>query len=133
MAAVAFPRVKATSRSYNPGSYPQTVFEAQNGATTVVRFGNRRVNAELDVSFANITDAEAALILKNYEAVNADWDWVTFTPQDATVGADNSLQSYLQETGGSALRWRYTEPPSVQSIFPGISTVSCRFRAFLDG
>ena len=133
MAARAFPNIKPSSRSYNPGRYPQTVFEAQNGATTVVRFGNRRVDAELSLGFDNITDDNATAILKNYESVNADWDHVTFTGNSGSVGASSSLQAYLQETGGSGLQWRYAEPPTVSSVIPGRSSVQCKFRAFLDG
>jgi hypothetical protein len=129
---VAFPSIHPSSRSYSPGEYPQTDFTAQNGAMTVVRFGIRRVNAELALGFENITDDEAALILKNFEAVNSVWDYVTFTGNSGAVGASSSLQAYLRETGGSGLRWRYAEPPTVSSVFPGLSSVQCKFRAVLD-
>ena len=132
MAAVAFPNVKPTSRSYNAGEFPQTVFEAQNGATSVVRFGNRRVNSELNLTFANISDEDAEKILSNYERVNRNWDHVTFSINDGAVGSKDGLQFYFRERD-SGLRWRYAEPPTVQSVFPGISTVSCRFQGFLDG
>jgi hypothetical protein len=130
--AIAFPSLKPSSRSYNPGTYPQTEFRAQNGAVTVVRFGSRRVNAELSLSFENITDSNAALILKNYEAVNSAWDWVTFTSNDGAAGAGSALADYLREVGGSGLRWRYADPPSVSSVVPGRSTVQCKFIAVLD-
>jgi len=133
MAAKAFPSIKPSSRSYSPGRYPQTVFEAQNGSTTVVRFGSRRVDAELSLGFENISDDNAAAILQNYEAVNAEWNHVTFTSADAAAGASSSLQDYLREVGGSGLLWRYAEPPSVTSVIPGRSSVQCKFKAFLDG
>ena len=132
MSAVSFPNVRPTSRSYTPGEYPQTNFEAQNGAVTVVRFGSRRVDSELSLGFNNITDAQAASILANYEAVNGPWNHVTFTTANGSVGA-GSLASYIQETGGSGLRWRYAGPPSVSSIKPGIASVSCKFVGVLDG
>src|SRR6056300_1146214 len=105
---VAFPSLRPSSRSYSPGEYPQTDFTAQNGAVTVVRIGSRRVNAELTLGFQNITDDQAAAILKNFEAVNSVWDYVTFTGSDGAVGASGSLQQYLREVGGSGLRWRYS-------------------------
>ncbi len=43
-----------------------------------MRYGKNRVNATLQLGFANISDADAALILANYEDVNSDWDYVTF-------------------------------------------------------
>ena len=133
MSAIPFPNLKPSSRSYSPGQYPQTEFRAQNGARTIVRFGNRRVDSSLQLSFSNITDAQAALILDNYQQVNRDWNNVTFTAANGTAGADSPLASYLAENGGSGLLWRYSGPPSVQSVYPGISSVSCQFVGILDG
>jgi hypothetical protein len=129
---VSFPNVQATSRSYSPGIYPQTEFKALNGSTTVLRYGNKRSDAQLTVGFANITDEEAALILDNYEQVNSVWNYVTFTTNDAADGASDSLATYIEEKGGSGLKWRYASPPSVTGVVPGRSTVQCQFQAFLD-
>lgn len=130
--AVAFPNIKPSERGYSPGTYPQTRFEAQNGAVTVVRFGSRRVDSELSLSFNNISDGDATAILANYESVNQAWDYVTFTGANGSV-ASGSLASYIQETGGSGLRWRYAGPPSVTSVVPGIVSVQCKFVGVLDG
>lgn len=130
---VAFPDVRPSGRSYSPGSYPQTEFRAQNGAVTIVRFGAQRVDAELSLDFQNITDANAALILSNYETVNSIWDYVTFTTETGAAGSSADLANYIREVGGSGLRWRYAEPPSVTSTFPGRSTVQCKFIGILDG
>ena len=128
----SFPSVKPSSRSYSPGEYPQTNFEAQNGAKTIMRYGQNRVNATLTLGFANIADADAALILANYEDVNSDWDYVTFSSSNGTVGVDStSLSNYFKESG-SGLKWRYSGPPSVTSTFKGMSNVSCSFVACLD-
>ena len=132
MSAVSFPNVKPTGRSYSPGEYPQTNFEAQNGAVTVVRFGSRRVNSSLELRFDNITDREASSILANYQAVNGPWNYVTFTSANGSLAA-GSLAAYIQETGGSGLRWRYEGPPTVSSKMPGIVSVSCKFVGVLDG
>lgn len=145
---VSFPNVQATSRSYSPGIYPQTEFKALNGSTTVLRYGNKRSDAQLTVGFANITDEEAALILDNYEQVNSVWDYVDFSNTNVATGASttppqldtgtrnsiyvDSLATYIEEKGGSGLKWRYASPPSVTGVVPGRSTVQCQFQAFLD-
>ena len=142
-----FPTIKPSSRSYNPGTYPSTNFESLDGTKTHIRYGNKRVNATLSLSFSNITDAEAALILENYEDVNSTWDYVTFASTDGVSGISNatelkppiagqsdptsSLQSLVKE-GGAGLLWRYSGPPSVTSTFRGRSNVSCSFVACLD-
>ena len=128
----SFPSVKPSSRSYNPGEYPQTKFEAQNGAKTIMRYGKNRVNATLTLGFSNISDADAALILANYEDVNSDWDYVTFNSSNGTVGIGNyTLANYVQENT-SGLKWRYAGPPTVTSVFKNRNNVSCSFVACLD-
>lgn len=138
-----FPSIKPSSRSYSPGTYPSTDFESLDGTKTHIRYGNKRVNATLSLGFSNISDAEAALILENYEDVNSTWDYVTFTSSNGVSGVSNSkevdgqtnptssLQSLVKE-GGSSLKWRYSGPPSVTSTFKGLSNVSCSFVACLD-
>lgn len=142
-----FPQIKPTSRSYSPGTYPSTDFESLDGTKTHLRYGNKRVNATLQLGFSNISDQEAALIIENYENVNATYDYVTFKAANGVSGISNatildppiagqsnpasSLQSLVKE-GGSGLKWRYSRPPSVTSTFKGLSNVSCSFVACLD-
>jgi len=128
----AFPSIKPSSRSYTPGTFPQSVFKSQNGTKTIVRFGNKRVDSELQLSFNHITNAEAAQIIANYEQVNSAWDYVTFTDANAAVGVNNTALSRYMKESGSGLRYRYAEPPSVQSSVPGRSSVTCKFVACLD-
>tara|TARA_Y100001963_G_scaffold62643_1_gene87392 strand:+ start:313 stop:726 length:414 start_codon:yes stop_codon:yes gene_type:complete len=128
-----FPTIKPTSRSYSPGTYPSTDFESLDGTKTHLRFGNKRVNATLQLGFSNISDDDAALILDNYEDVNGEWNYVTFNRGFATSGMEPSdLYNYVRETGGSGLKWRYSGPPTVTSTFKGRSNVSCSFVACLD-
>ena len=139
MAQITFPvDITPTSRNYSPGEFPQTVFEAQNGAKTVLRYGNKRVNASLSLSFKNITDNQAAQILANYENINSDWDYLNFNGTDVLKGivpTTGNLTNYIREDGLlSGLRWRYAKAPQVSSgTYPGVSNVSCSFVACLDG
>ena len=140
MAQITFPvDITPTSRNYSPGEFPQTVFEAQNGAKTVLRYGNKRVNASLSLSFKNVTDDQAAQILVNYENINSDWDYLDFNGTNVLDGlvaggsANHSLSVYVREAI-SGLRWRYAKAPQVSSgTYPGVSNVSCSFVACMDG
>lgn len=132
-----FPQITPSARSFDPGTFPQTVFEAQNGATSVMRYSNKRVNAKLTLSFQNITNDKVKEIIENYISVNDDWDYVFFANGDPVLkGLDAesgvTLKGYLAGQPGG-LRWRYTEPPKVTSVFPGVSSVECSFNAYLDG
>ena len=137
MAQISFPvDITPTSRNYSPGEFPQSVFEAQNGAKTVLRYGNKRVNASLSLSFKNIDDDQAAQILANYENINSDWDYLDFNGTDVLKGIEpttSTLKTYVKESS-SGLRWRYAKAPQVSSgTYPGVSNVSCSFVACMDG
>ena len=134
--AQPFPSIKPTSRSYTPGEYPTQEFVSLDGTKTYMRYGNKRSESTLDLSFSNITDSEADEILDNYVTVNENWTtanektrWVTFNSSNGLNGAESGLPSYLRESG---LRWRYSKPPKVKSVQKGISNVTCSFVACLD-
>jgi len=137
MAQINFPSgITPTSRSYSPGEFPQTIFESQNGAKTILKYGSKRVNASLSLSFKNITDNQAAQILGNYENINSDWDYLNFNGTDVLNGIEPStstLSNYVRESN-SGLRWRYAKAPEVSSgTYKGVSNVSCSFIACMDG
>lgn len=131
MPAIAFPAIKPTGRSYSPGRYAQSEFQAINGATTIMRFGSQRHDSELSLDFDNIVDSGAALILANYERQNRGDTWVSFDASNGTAGASQELAEYLGETV-TELRWRYAEPPQVRSVMPGRSSVSVKMKGYLD-
>ena len=135
---VTFPDIKPSSRSYIPGIYPQTEFIAQNGAKTVLRYGNKKVDAKLSLGFTNISDAEANQILNFYETINSVYDYINFSTQNknALAGITSSglrRKVSQQNNNGYKLRYRFDGPPTLTSVKPGISSVQCKFVACLDG
>jgi len=138
-----FPNIKPASRSYTPGSYPQTEFVAQNGAKSVIRYGNKQVDAKLTLNFNNITDEQAFEILENYREVNSVYDFVTFNSESGLAGIGRTGHTMPDGSLGNlaayvdavplGLRYRYDGPPTVTSVLPGISNVQCKFVACLDG
>ena len=81
-----FPQIKPSSRSYNPGTYPSTDFESLDGTKTHIRYGNKRVNATLQLGFSDISDTQAFEILENYRDVNSVLDYVTFNNLSGLAG-----------------------------------------------
>ena len=133
MAQRIFPgQIAPTSRSYRPGKLPETKFQALNGAVSFVQYGNHFVDAELSLNFANINDDKVLQILQHYSSVVGD-DWVAFSQANGLQGMGADLVNNGIETGKELLRWRYKEPPQVQSIYPGVSTVQLQFIGFLYG
>ena len=139
---VNFPNIKPTSRSYTPGNYPQVEFVAQNGAKSVLRYGDKKVDAKLTLGFTNITDSEVNEILNTYEEVNSDYDYLEFHGGDALAGitlfntTDSILFDKVRASDGRGrllLRYRFDGPPTVTSVRPNRSNVQCKFVACLDG
>ena len=130
---IGFPSIPPSSRTYNPGEFPQTVFEAQNGATAVIRFGKNRVNSSLKLGFTALNDADVYRIFQHYEDVNSEWNYVSFgTTHGAASGVENDfLKDYIREKN-SGLRYRYSKPPEITATFKGRHDVKCEFTAFLD-
>ena len=95
--AIRFPFINPTSREYSPGEFPQTLFQAQNGATVALKYGIHRINASLKLTFQNISDLEASRILRCYELVNGPWDYITF---DGTNMNDGFLNPTEYGSGG---------------------------------
>ena len=138
-----FPPIKPSSRTYSPGKYPQTEFVAQNGAKTILRYGDKQVDAKLTLNFTNILDSQAFAILENYRLVNSVHDYVTFNQASglAGIGGDGhtmpdgslgNLAAYVDSVP-LGLRYRYDGPPTVTSVNPNRSNVQCKFVACLDG
>ena len=153
MGYLAFPSIEPSSRNFSPGEFPQTTFEAQNGAKSFIRYGNKRVNATLNLSFTNITNVQAAQIIKNYTVVTKDpANYLFFNVHNGTAGIEYSqgvahqLNDYIkgyddedyailsdEDPSSGGLRWRYSGPPQLQSSVPGYSNVTCSFVGCLDG
>ena len=138
-----FPSIKPSSRTFTPGRYPQTEFIAQNGAKTVIRYGDKQVDAKLTLNFTNISDSQAFAILENYRQVNSIYDYVTFNQNSglAGIGGDGhtmpdgslgNLAAYVDAVPLGVI-YRYDGPPTVTSVKPNISNVQCKFVACLDG
>lgn len=137
-----FPNLTPSQRVYTPGTFPQKEFQGLNGAVTTLQYGVKTVDSKLEMTFQNITDAQANAILDNYEAVNGGRDSVGRqdyvklpTTGGAVGGVDNSnLQLQMAERqSGPKLRYRYASPPIITSTFPGRSTVQVSLRGYLEG
>ena len=139
MTLISFPALVPSARSYTPGVFPETQFQAQNGAVVRVRYGNQRTNSRLSLTFSNITDGDAAEVLQNYVQVMEGDNYAQFTTDNVAAGAgsvvggeETGLVPFIRETN-SALKWKYASPPSVTSVKPGLSTVTCEFTGELEG
>lgn len=118
----AFPSFAPTSRSFTPGIYPQRSYRSLSGVVTKRTFGNAPSQSTLDLTFDNVVDSTATAIINHYRdqtAKNKRFQLSAVT----TNGMDAGLISIADGTIDN-LRFEYKDPPSVQSVRPGRSSVN---------
>jgi hypothetical protein len=130
--AVTFPSIEPTSRSFVAPKWPTTGTTSQSGVTTRRLWGSLPSQAQLSLGFANITDDNAALILAAYNDAKGATTDLTL-PSIIFNGASTNLANWLSTfSTGAGMKWFFTEePPTVESIAPGRSSVSLRLIAEL--
>lgn len=130
--AVAFPSIEPTARNFTAPRWPTSGLTAQNGVTTRRLWGSRPSQAQLNLTFTNISDDNAALILSAYNSCQGATGEVIL-PSIIFNGASGNLAGWLSTTStGAGMQWFFSEePPTVESISPGRSTVSVRLIAEL--
>jgi hypothetical protein len=118
----SFPAYIPTSRSFTPGTYPQKAYRSMAGIVTKRTFGNRPSQAKLDLEFQNVNDTTAAAIISHYRAQTAANRRFNVT---ATTMAGLDISLLVLANGSSdTLRWEYANPPEVQSVRPGKSSIT---------
>jgi len=130
--AVTFPTIEPTSRNFTSPKWPTSGLTTQSGVTTRRLWGSRPSQAQLGLTFTNITDDNAALILAAYhDAKGATTD--LSLPSIIFNGASTNLANWLNTAStGAGMKWFFTEePPSVESVAPNRSTVTVRLVAEL--
>ena len=116
---MAYPTLSPSSRNYTPGDWAQKKYKAMSGAEVRIRYGDQRTEARLTLQYQNITDANAALFLADYDSQYGTFK--TFTVP-AEVLAGWSGGNYVPNTG--AMKFRYSGPPQLQAVRPGRTNVS---------
>jgi len=123
--AITFPSIEPTSRSFVAPKWPTNGIASQSGVISRRLWGSRPSQAQLTLGFANISDDNAALILSAYnEAKGATIDLAL--PAVIFNGASGNLTGWLNTaSNGAGLKWFFSEePPSVESIAPGRSSIN---------
>jgi hypothetical protein len=118
-----FPDLVPSARQFTPGNWPVKTYQAQNGAEVRFLYGNRRTGMSLQLTYNNLSDAQAEQFLEHYRERRGTFETFVFT---AMAAAKSGWSGGKDELGVEAWgnRWRYAEEPRIESIKPGISSVS---------
>ncbi len=119
---MAYPTITPSSRNFDAGQYPVKTYSAINGKEVRILYGDKRTGMTLDLSYDNVTDANADDFISHYDETKG-----TFTafdiPSAAKTGWTGATTAIDAATGN---RWRYAEPPRITSVRPGISSVTVK-------
>lgn len=116
-------KIVPTTRSFTLGDYPTKTYRSLSGVIFKRAFGNKQTGYTLDLTFKNAKDAVAVKISQHY--VDVDGTYGGFKMENKTFkGMDESLRALVKAPSG--IKWRYAEPPKVQSIQPGFSTITVK-------
>lgn len=131
--ATNFPAIEPTARRFVPPKWPVSGVRSQSGVTSLRLWGSLPSDGLLDLSFSNILDTNAALILAAYDAARGPIDELTI-PAIIFAGTSAALLPYFDPTSGvSQLTWHFAQdsPPQVQSVVKDVSSVAVQLVAQL--
>ena len=123
-----------SSRSFEMGDWPVKTFKAQNGAELRILYGNRRTNMTLNLEWRNLTYNNVQQIMQHY--IDSHGSWTSFLlPNNnlsgqrvawSDVALSGNAIDQLIGVGENGNRWRYAEPPSIQSVQKNRHNVSIK-------
>ena len=116
---MTYPTATPSARIYTPGNWAVKTYNAMSGAETRIRYGNKRFKAQLKLEYKNISDLVASSFLQHYDDQKGTYKKFT-VPSQVLNGWEGT--NYIPNT--DAPEFRYSGPPSVVSVRPGVSTVS---------
>lgn len=126
-----FPNLVPSSRAFDAGDYPVKTFKSQNGSEVRLLYGSRRTGMTLSLTYDNIPDGRAENFVQHYIEMRGTYK--TFELEDTEEGARTGWQGERRTLGAFAWGnlWRYAEPPALQSVKPGRSSVQVKLVAVL--
>ena len=113
-----FPNVKPSARVWTPGVRAQSLYESMDGIEIRFLHGQRVTKQQLNLTFANITEADGMRIINHY-ADNGTTYGTFDLPADVFAG-----QGAYAHTNENNNAWRYAGPPSVEYGRPGYQTIT---------
>lgn len=117
---MAFPSLRPSSRSFDPGDHSIKRYNAQSGAEVRIKYGSERTKMKLSLSYENIADSTAELFLSHY--ADRQGTFLTFDVPSTVFAGWGGSTSSLNASGSN--QWRYEQPPQISSVRPGVSTIT---------
>ena len=121
-----YPAITPPSRRFVPPKWPTKAFVSQAGTTTRRLYGNKPAQADLQLTYRNVTDDQASAILEHYQSLKGPMNKAVL-PSETWDGASTSLSNQIDISDYADIDWYFAAAPIVDNVFPGISTVQVKF------
>jgi hypothetical protein len=112
MAIALFPALAPSARGWQPGSPPVGVFTSMSGYETRMQYGSAAIGATLSLTWTTLTEAQIWQIIDHHQSAAG----VEAFQLPAAVFAGMSRYPW-------GATWRYSSPPSVTWLAPGLGSV----------
>ena len=121
---MTFPAIPPTGRTFDPGDFANTKYRANSGAEFRILYSSKRTGMRVQLSYQNITDAQAELFLDHYHSMQGTFQQFELT--DGVNGMKAGWEGNSDAIGAVmwGSQWRYERAPELQSVYPGVSTVT---------
>ena len=119
-----------TSRQFDAGDFPVKEYRAQDGMSVRILYGSKRTGQQMTLEYRAIPDTDAEQFLDHYfEQKGTFGAWAMTQDAGARRGWGGNYESLGVVESGN--RWRYSSPPKLTSVYPGVSNVSIALTAVL--
>lgn len=123
---VSFPALRPTSRTYTAPEYAQLNPQYVGVVSYPRLLSSKPGKATLSLTFENIPDGDAALIIASW--MNSLTGFLPLAlPPEIVSGIENSALATRIQTG-QHLDWFFDGPPKQNSVIKGISTVQVELK-----
>ena len=122
---MAYPAITPTSRKFIAPRWPTKAFVSQAGTTTRRLYGSKPAQADLQLTYRNITDNQASAIVEHYQSLKGPMVKAAL-PSETWEGASPNLRKQFDVSDYADVDWYFASAPTVDSVFPGVSTVQVK-------
>ena len=113
--------ITPSKRDFTLGQYPTKVYRSLAGTTVKRSYGNKPSSYQLTLQYDNIADDKVLEFINHYNTTGGGFSRFAL-PSKIFSGMSAELRDTIKAPYN--IRWEYSGPPKVQSVYNGISTVS---------
>lgn len=124
---MTFPAYKPSSRAFTAGQIPVSTFRALSGAETRIITGSQTSSHAVSLSFNNVDEQVTENILGHWYLMQGVA--LAFQlPFEVWAGWSTYANGVSPNQS-----WRYSKPPNVDTVSPGIMNISVQLLSVLNG